>query len=477
MTDRISLPCIQADLRSGHITMRALVQRYLDRVRDTQQLNAYVDVYEDEALRAADRIDARLKAEATDLGTLFGAVVSIKDVLSYKGHRLNAGSKILEGYKSQYTATAVQRLLDQDAIIIGRTNCDEFAMGSTNENSCFGPVYNAAGKDRVPGGSSGGAAVAAQTDTCLLSIGSDTGGSLRQPASFCGLIGLKPSYGRISRHGLVAYGSSLDQIGLIGRELTDIKLAYQAMRGPDAYDATLYRGEDPEADLSQGRFKLAYIKEALSLPGLQNEIRSSFEQLLGRLGRSSSKVETLDFPLLPYVIPCYYVIAAAEASSNLGRYDGIRYGFRSASAHELSELYVRSRTEGFGAEVKRRILLGTFVLSVGYYDAYFSKAQKVRRKINEQFESWLSDFDAIILPTAPSTAWSIGAQKSAVEIYLADVYAVLANLTGLPAISIPLGHDTEGLPFGLQIISGRFGEEKLLRVAESIMKETNLPLG
>lgn len=464
-----SLSEIQSALIRGDLDCETLVSTYLQAIQANKDLNAYIEVFEKEAVQRAKELDQIFREKSRAMGKLWGAVFSLKDVISYQGHLLSAGSKILQGYQAVYSATAVQRLLDADAIIIGRVNCDEFAMGSDNETSFYGPVRNAFNKKRVPGGSSGGSAVSVQTNTCLMSLGSDTGGSVRQPASFCDLIGFKPSYGRISRHGLIAYGSSFDQIGIIGHNLEDIQTAYMVMHGPDAYDGTLLQKEidrDPTLeDIRERPLKLAYIGETLSHEGLQEEIKSEFTQCILDLRSDGHQVDEVSFDLLDYIIPCYYVLTAAEASSNLSRFDGIRYGYRSKDVSQLDEMYTRSRTEGFGTEVKRRILLGTFVLSVGYYDAYFAKAQKIRRLIKEQFDAWTQYYDGVLIPMTPTTAWEIGSGKSPVEIYLADIFSVLANLVGAPAISIPLGRDSLDLPFGLQILSANYTEDRLFFLA------------
>ncbi len=448
-----------------------LVQAYLTEVKATADLNAYVEVYENEAMSAARDLDDRIHTSSAKLGPLFGAVLSVKDVIAQENHHLTAGSRILEGYTSIYTATAVRRLLDADAIIIGRVNCDEFAMGSDNRTSVYGPVRNGEHKEHVPGGSSGGSAVSVQVNTCLASIGSDTGGSVRQPASFCGLIGFKPSYGRISRHGLIAYGSSFDQIGVIGKNLDDVTKIYEVMKGVDDYDSTLI---DPlMVENRPIRKKLAYLKDAVDHPSLQPEIRETFLEKVKSLQARNIEVQPVDFELIDYLIPAYYVLTSAEASSNLSRYDGLRYGRRSPHATTLLESYTKTRTEGFGLEVKRRILLGTFVLSVGYYDAYFAKAQKVRRLIKEQISRVLGEYDGLLLPTTPRTAWKLGAEMSPVEIYLSDVFSVLANLVGSPAISLPMGKDVENLPFGIQLISGTF-QEHLLFVYSKLIQTTRI---
>ncbi|NND09484.1 MAG: Asp-tRNA(Asn)/Glu-tRNA(Gln) amidotransferase subunit GatA [Saprospiraceae bacterium] len=462
-----SLNEIQEALRRGELTCESLVRSYLTQIEKTSHLNAYLEVYGEEAVALAQAQDRIFTERSIIPGKLWGAVFSIKDVISYKDHVLTAGSKMLQGYRALYSATAVQRLLNEGAIIIGRVNCDEFAMGSDNERSYYGPVKNALDEQKIPGGSSGGSAVSVQANTCLMSLGSDTGGSVRQPASFCNLIGFKPSYGRISRHGLIAYASSFDQIGVIGRNLDDIRVAYQVMQGPDKYDGTLVSQDSvlEKQDSVGAPMRLAYIEQSLTHTGLHDDIKRAFKSNITKWKSQGHVVDAVSFELMDFVIPSYYVLTAAEASSNLSRYDGIRYGYRTDAAGKLDEMYTRSRTEGFGAEVKRRILLGTFVLSVGYYDAYFAKAQKVRRLIRNQFEAWTKQYDAIVMPMTPTTAWQIGSGKSPVEIYLADIYSVLANLVGSPAISIPLGHDAVKMPFGLQILSACFTEEKLFSIA------------
>ncbi|MBK8502911.1 MAG: Asp-tRNA(Asn)/Glu-tRNA(Gln) amidotransferase subunit GatA [Saprospiraceae bacterium] len=471
LAEHPSLEEIQQALKNTDLTCETLVKTYLQKIEEHRSLNAYVEVFAEESLIRAKTLDQDHQARGRKMGKLWGAVFSIKDVISYEGHLLSAGSKMLQGYLALYSATAVERLLAEDAIIIGRVNCDEFAMGSDNETSYYGPVKNAIDSNRIPGGSSGGSAVSVQANTCLMSLGSDTGGSVRQPASFCNLIGFKPSYGRISRHGLIAYASSFDQIGIIGRHLDDIKLAYSIMQGPDEYDGTLLQkaSSNRSLDLPEKPIKLAYFGEALSHEGLQPEIKASFEKQVAALKSNGYQIDELSFNLLEYMIPCYYVLTSAEASSNLSRYDGIRYGYRAKDAKGLDDMYTRSRTEGFGAEVKRRILLGTFVLSVGYYDAYFAKAQKIRRLIKHQFDTWVSKYDGIILPMTPTTAWPLGSGKSPVEIYLADIYSVLANLVGAPAMSIPLGRDDHGLPFGLQILTANYSEDALFFLTENML--------
>lgn len=461
------------DLHQGKITCVALVQYYLNRIEATRHLNIYTEVYAEEALARAAALDARLATDPASAGRLFGAVIALKDVICYKDHEVTAASGILQGFRSLFSATAVERLLAEDAILIGRVNCDEFAMGSANENSYYGPVRNAADPERVPGGSSGGSAVAVQADTCLAALGSDTGGSVRQPAAFCGVVGFKPSYGRISRHGLIAYASSLDQIGVISHSVEDAALLLEVMAGSDDYDSTA--SELPveaysTVQLPERPMRIACFRTAFEHPGLDEGIRQLSMDFIGKLRAAGHIVEFIDFEYLDFLIPAYYVLAAAEASANLSRYDGVRFGYRSASASDLQTTYTRSRTEGFGDEVKRRIMLGAFVLSAGYYDAYFGKAQQVRRLIHDSTKAVFRDYDFLLMPVAPSTAWRIGEQRdNPVAVYLADIYTVQANLAGIPAIALPLGlHPDDGMPVGIQLMADAFEEGRLLAFAREL---------
>ena len=470
-----SLVSLQSALLRGETTCRAVVEYYLSQIEKTRHLNAYVEVWPEEALAKADALDARLRAPNPQLGKLFGLVLSLKDNICYAGHAVTAGAKILEGFRSLYSATAVERLLAEDAIFIGRTNCDQFGMGSSNENSVYGPVRNAADPERVPGGSSGGAAVAVQTDTCLVAVGSDTGGSVRQPAAFCGVWGFKPTYGRISRHGLIAYGSSFDQIGFLANNPEDIARCLEVAAGPDDYDSTAVRGklDIGYSILDSGApCRIAYFPEVLDSAGLDAGVRTVLLNFIEKLQAAGHQLCPLELPRLPngnqlleYFIPAYYVLTTAEASSNLARYDGVRYGYRSPNARNLEETYLLSRTEGFSAEVKRRILLGTFVLSSGYYDAYYDKAQRVRRLIQEHTLSVLETHDFILMPAAPSVAWRFGEKSDdPVAMYLADIFTVQANLAGVPALALPAGnHPENGLPVGAQLMAGLWEDGKLLR--------------
>lgn len=472
-----SLSDIQIALRDGATTCRALVEHYLSQIEKTRALNAYVEVWASEAMAKADDLDLKFKENPKQVGRLFGAVISLKDNICYAGHQVTAASKILEGFFSLYSATAVERLLAEDAILLGRTNCDQFGMGSSNENSVYGPVLNAADPERVSGGSSGGAAVSVQADTCLAALGSDTGGSVRQPAGFCGIWGFKPTYGRISRHGLIAYGSSFDQIGVLANNAADIVLLLEVMQGPDEFDSTAVYGArctvhglDPEPSTvhrAPCTVKIAYFPEALDSAGLEAGVRAATFDFAEKLRATEHSVEPVSFDLLDFIIPAYYVLTTAEASSNLARYDGIRFGRCSPNARNLEETYSRSRTEGFSEEVKRRILLGTFVLSSGYYDAYYRKAQQVRQLIRQRVLGILANYDFILMPVAPTTAWRFGEKSDdPVAMYLSDVYTVLANLAGIPALTIPAGkHPQNGLPVGVQLMAAPWEDEKLLRFA------------
>lgn len=447
---------------------------HLSNIKKKQHLNAFLEVYEAEALDRAAHIDSKLKNGKA--GKLAGLVVGLKDVLSFKGHALQAGSKILNGFIAQYNSTAVQRLLDEDAIIIGRQNCDEFAMGSSNENPTFGPVLNDIDNSRVPGGSSGGSAVAVMADMCQVSLGSDTGGSVRQPAAFCGIVGLKPTYSRISRYGLVAYASSFDCIGLFSKSIGDCALVLEVIAGHDEYDSTVSRLHVPSYSKlvnipSQKKLRIAYMRDTVESQALQPEIREAMFHTIDKLKSVGHEVTPIDFPLNKYVLPTYYILATAEASSNLSRFDGVRYGHRSAKTTDLHSLYKQTRTEGFSQEVQRRILLGTFVLSSNYYDAYYNKAQQVRRLIREAMKKVFLYHDFVVMPVTPTTAFKIGEHSSnPVEMYLADLFSVQANVAGVPGISIPRGADKSGLPIGLQILADDFNEAGLLAFASAIFK-------
>lgn len=469
-----SLIDIKKDIMKGNTSCEKLVAYYLFNIKNKAHLNAFLEVYEEDAKKRAIEIDQKIKKGKA--GKLAGMVMGIKDVLCQEGKSAHAGSKILDSFESQFTATAVQRLLEEDAIIIGRQNCDEFAMGSSNENSAFGPVRNAVDPDRVPGGSSGGSAVAVQADMCLTALGTDTGGSVRQPAAFCGVIGLKPTYSRISRYGLIAYASSFDTIGIFSKSIDDCALVLEVIAGKDDFDSTVSQKEVPEYSQKLSfnkKVKIAYLQETIQSEGLNEEIKENFLNKIGYLKSAGHTVEEVKFPLLDFILPTYYILTTAEASSNLSRFDGVKYGYRSKDTSNLESMYKRSRTEGFGEEVKRRIMLGTFVLSASYYDAYYTKAQKVRRLIKEKTEALLSEYDFIIMPVTPTTAFKLGEHTSnPLEMYLADLFTVQASVSGTPAISIPTGNDGNGLPIGLQIISMSFKESELLAFSKYIMENS-----
>ena len=399
---------VRSDLNSGAVSCVQLVNHYLQNIEDKKHLNAFLEVWADEALSRATLIDEKIKLGTA--GRLAGVVVALKDVLAYKNHKVGSSSKILEGFESLYSATVVQRLFDEDAIFIGRTNCDEFAMGASNENSAYGPVKNAADESRVPGGSSGGSAVAVQANMCHCALGSDTGGSIRQPSAFTGSFGFKPTYGLISRFGLLAYASSFDQIGPMTKSLEDNMLLTEIMAGFDQHDATMRQqpADKYTTAVAPKKAKFAVMNEAIHHPGVAEEVKSSFKILIKNLENAGHEITYFDFPLLEQLVPAYYVLTTAEASSNLSRYTGMLYGKRSENAHDLESTYTLSRTEGFGPEVKRRIMLGTFVLSSDHYDAYYSKAQKVRRVIQDQTNAVLENVDAILIPTTSTPAFKFG---------------------------------------------------------------------
>ena len=465
---------LRHDLDAGLETTSNRVGFYLANIKAKSHLNAFLEVYEEEAKAKAKQVDQKIKTGKA--GKLAGLIVGVKDVLSHKGHHLQAGSKILNGFVAQYNATVIQKILDQDAIIIGRQNCDEFAMGSSSENPTFGPVRNEIDNTRVSGGSSGGSAVAVMADMCMVSLGSDTGGSVRQPAAFCGVVGLKPTYSRVSRYGLVAYGSSFDCVGIFSKNVADCALVLEVIAGADELDSTVSTKPVPDytAEIDQlknRKYKVAYLEDALNSTVLQTEIKANTLEAINQLKADGHIVEGIKFPLHEYVLPTYYILATAEASSNLSRFDGIRYGYRSEQITDIHSQYKKSRTEGFGQEVQRRILLGTFVLSSNYYDTYYNKAQQVRRLIRDAMKNIFKKFDFILMPTTPTTAFKIGEHTdNPVEMYLADLFSVQANVAGVPGISFPYGKDKHGLPIGLQLLADDFNEEQLMALTKSMMK-------
>jgi aspartyl-tRNA(Asn)/glutamyl-tRNA(Gln) amidotransferase subunit A len=448
-----------------------IVNGYLSEINKQRELNAFLEVFEKDALEQAQIIDDKIKAGSA--GKLAGMVIGLKDNICYAGHHVSASSKILAGFESIYSATVVERLLAEDAIIIGRLNCDEFAMGSSNETSAYGPVKNNLRLSCVPGGSSGGSAVAVSAGLCTVALGSDTGGSIRQPASFTGTVGYKPTYGVVSRYGLLAYASSFDQIGPFTNNVEDLALVLAVMSGKDPKDATssskkltFQLGNKPTE-----KHKIAFLKEALENENVDPEVRAQLEKTIDELRAAGHVVEGVSFPYLDYLVPAYYVLTTAEASSNLSRYDGVHYGHRSEVAKGVEETYVLSRTEGFGTEVKRRIMAGTFVLSHGYYDAYYTKGMKVRRVLKDKTKEIFANYAFLLLPTTPATAFESGAVNDPIQMYLQDIFTVHANLTGNPAISLPIGQHSNGLPFGIQVMADDFNDEALINFAQLLMNK------
>src|SRR5947208_1702906 len=437
---------------------------------DDPKIGAYLTLSKERALAKAAEID-KLAEKGERLPVLGGVPVAIKDVMVTKGVRTTAGSKILGNYIPPYDCTAVSRLEAAGAIVLGKLNCDEFAMGSSNENSAWKPVHNPRDLSRVPGGSSGGAAAAVAADMTVAALGSDTGGSIRQPASFCGVVGLMPTYGRVSRYGLIAFASSLDHIGPLAKTVTDAALVLRTIAGRDPMDSTSADVPVPDyiAALNHpvSGLRIGVAKEYFG-DGLDSEVRKAVEDAIQALARLGCEVVPISLPHTEYAIPTYYIVATAEASSNLARFDGVRYGYRAKQARTLSEMYRRTRDEGFGAEVKRRIMLGTYALSAGYYDAYYLKAQKVRTLIARDFEEAFKKVDAIVAPTTPTAAFKLGEKvDDPLAMYLADIYTVTADLAGIPGISAPCGETHDKLPIGLQILGRHFDESTVLRIAHA----------
>jgi aspartyl-tRNA(Asn)/glutamyl-tRNA(Gln) amidotransferase subunit A len=458
-------------LLSGEASCESIVEDRLARIREAAGLNAFLAVYADDAIAQARDIDRR--AGAGGAGPLAGMVVAVKDVICMAGKKVTCGSKFLEGFESPYDATVVRRLRDADAVVIGKTNMDEFAMGSSNENSAFGPVKNPRDPERVPGGSSGGSAAAVAAGLATTALGTDTGGSIRQPAALCGVVGLKPTYGRVSRYGLVAFASSFDQIGPFAGTVRDVADVLSVIAGHDPLDSTSADVPVPDyaAAIETGGGDLSGLRVGIPKEyfpeGLDSDIRGAVMAMVGLLEKAGASVREVSLPHTDYTIATYYILTTAEASSNLARYDGARYGRRAADPKDLHEMYTRSRSEGFGDEVKRRIMLGTYVLSAGYYDAYYRKGQKVRRLIRDDFDAAFRDVDVLVTPTTPTTAFRFGEKTDdPLTMYLSDIFTVSANLAGLPGISIPCGRDSRNLPIGLQLLGRRFDEQTILRTAD-----------
>ena len=464
---------IQADIKQGKTSCEALVLHYLAQISaKNAEINAFLEVYTDEALAQAKLIDAKIAAGTA--GSLAGLVLGIKDLFLYKGHVCSAGSKMLEHFVAMHTSTALQRLLDQDAIVIGRQNCDEFAMGSSNENSAFGTVRNPYDTQRVAGGSSGGSAAAVAADFCFASIATDTGGSIRQPAAFCGLVGLKPTYGRVSRYGVVAYASSLDQVGTITHTVQDAALLFSIMAGKDPLDATTATHAVPTATqinaTQASRQTIAVLAQvADQKQAIHPQVWQAYEQTIEKLKAQNHTIITVDFDYLKYAVATYYLLTTAESSSNLARYSGVLFGHRSPHAQTLSQTYLQSRTEGFGAEVKRRIMLGNYVLSADYYDAYYTKAQQVRRLIHDQINQIFAQAHCILMPVTPTPAFEIGQKtKDPIQMYLEDIFTVTANLAGVAAIAFPAKKSAQNLPIGMQLLAPAFAEAQMIALAKQL---------
>jgi len=458
-------------IQQGKTSAVALAESFYRNIKTRDsEIGAYLTLSNERALEQARRVD-QLAAKGKPLPPLAGVPVGIKDVLNTRGVRTTAGSKILDNFIPVYDATAVARLEQAGAVVLGKMNCDEFAMGSSNENSAFRPVRNPRDPSRVPGGSSGGSAAAVAAGMAVVTLGSDTGGSIRQPASFCGVVGLMPTYGRVSRYGLIAFASSLDHVGPLARTVKDAAIVLRTIAGRDPMDSTSADVPVPDyvAELEKPvhGLRIGVAKEYFG-EGLDSEVRQAVETAIQQLANLGCEIVPVSLPHTPYAIPTYYIVATAEASSNLARFDGVRYGYRARDARVLSEMYRRTRDEGFGAEVKRRIMLGTYALSAGYYDAYYLKAQKVRTLLTRDFDEAFGKVDAIVTPTSPTAAFKLGEKTDdPLAMYLADIYTVTADLAGIPGISVPCGETREKLPIGLQILGRHFDEATILRIAHA----------
>jgi aspartyl-tRNA(Asn)/glutamyl-tRNA(Gln) amidotransferase subunit A len=468
---RKSINALRESIGAGEMRAVEICEAALERVEQLRDLNAFITVTPELALAAAKAIDDAVE-RGEELPELAGTVIAIKDNMVLKGVRSTAGSHILFNYKPPYTATAVERLQNAGALIIGKTNLDEFAMGSSTENSAYGPVKNPWDETRVPGGSSGGSAVAVAAGMSAAALGSDTGGSVRQPASLTGVVGLKPTYGRVSRYGLMAFGSSLDQIGPFGTSVEDVARILKVISGRDPRDSTSSNAAVPDfvTGLTNDiRGLKVGVPQQCYGEGLDPDVRRSVEEAIKRLGDLGAEIIEISLPHTEYAVPVYYVIATAEASSNLARYDGVRYGFRAEEPGSLKTMYSRTRSQGFGAEVKRRIMLGTYSLSAGYYDQYYGKAQRVRSLVARDFRLAFERCDVIVTPTTPTPAFKLGEKTNdPLEMYLSDIYTITANLAGLPAISLPCGLSAEGLPIGVQLVGNQFDEVRLLQAAHNL---------
>ena len=480
MLEILSLSAVELGkkIAGGEITSVEATKAYLDHIGAVEKdINAYVTVDTEGALKAAEEADKKIK-EGTFKGPFAGVPVAIKDNMCIEGMLTSCSSHILDNFHPTYTATAVEMLKEAGAVVLGHTNMDEFAMGSTSETSYYGPTKNPWNLDRVPGGSSGGSAAAVAADECAIALGSDTGGSIRQPASFCGVTGIKPTYGRVSRYGLIAYGSSLDQIGPLGKNVEDCAAMLEVISGHDPKDSTSAEKENAKDQID---FTSALVDDVKGmkigvprdyfLEGINEEVKDAVLAAAEVLKSKGAIVEEFDLGMVEYAIPAYYVIACAEASSNLERFDGVKYGYRTGEYTDLHNMYKKTRSEGFGTEVKRRIMLGSFVLSSGYYDAYYVKALKVKALIKQAFDKAFEKYDVILGPVAPTTALKCGESLSdPIKMYLGDIYTVSVNLAGLPGISLPCGEDKEGLPIGLQLLGQTFAEKKIIQTAYTYEK-------
>jgi len=468
---KLTIDSLKARIASREVKAEDVTRAALERIENLADLNAFITVTPDAALEKARQID-RAAEKGEPLPELAGAIIAIKDNMVMRGVRTTAGSRILFNYRPPYTATAVERLEAAGAVIVGKANCDEFAMGSSNENSAYGPVKNPWDTSRVPGGSSGGSAAAVASGMAMVALGSDTGGSIRQPASLTGVVGLKPTYGRVSRYGLIAFGSSLDQIGSFTNSVEDSARVLKVIAGRDENDST---SSDREVDEYASALERDVRGLRVGVPreyygeGLDPEVRERVESAIKKFEELGAEIVDVSLPHTEFAVPVYYVIATAEASSNLARYDGVRYGFRAEEAGTLREMYSRTRDEGFGAEVKRRIMLGTYALSAGYYDAYYGKAQKVRSLIERDFRNAFASCDVIATPTAPTPAFRLGEKADdPLEMYLSDIYTITLNLAGVPGLSLPAGFTSDGLPVGIQLIGRQFDEARLLCAARNL---------
>ena len=470
---KMTLCEVSGALTSQSVTSQQVVEATLSQINETRQLNAFIHERDAQTLLDQARQVDQARQQGQPLGPLAGVPIALKDNLCTTDMPTTAGSRILGDYRSAYDATVVTRLREAGALFVGKTNLDEFAMGSSNEHSAFGRVLNPNHEDRIPGGSSGGSAAAVAAHTCFGALGSDTGGSIRQPAAHCGVVGFKPTYGRVSRFGLIAFASSLDQIGPMTRSVPDAAMLFDVIGGHDPMDMTSAQAPltstfDALGQTSLEGVRVGLPKEYVHHEGLSADVAKAFNDAVEHVKSLGASVEEVSLPHTDYAISTYYLIATAEASSNLARFDGVRYGHRAQSPEDLEALYERSRAEGFGPEVKRRIMLGTFVLSAGFYDAYYLKAQRARTLIRQDFERAFESVDVLLTPTAPSTAFAFGEKSDPLQMYLEDIYTISCNLAGLPGISIPWGVDQDGLPIGVQLMAPIFEDARLLSVADTM---------